>query len=178
MTFRRQTAPSANILARSRGKGARPVTSQCGFSLVSAIFLLVVLTVLGAAIMRLSTTQSISSAQDVQGSRAYHAARAGIEWAVYQVMSPDINPTVLSDCPSATNMTIDGFTVTVQCARSPAFPNNFQEAGTIRSIAVYQLTSTANSGGAVGSVGYVERQIQVRVSKCVTTETGAATLCS
>lgn len=57
-----------------------------GFVLPAAIFLLVVLAALGAAIVTVSTTQQIGSALDVQGTRAYQAARAGIEWGLYSVM--------------------------------------------------------------------------------------------
>ncbi|MCX7168754.1 MAG: agglutinin biogenesis protein MshP [Proteobacteria bacterium] len=60
---------------------------QNGFTIVSAIFILVVLAVLGAFMVTISTNQQIGSALDVQGSRAYQAARAGIEWGVYQVQS-------------------------------------------------------------------------------------------
>ena len=59
-----------------------------GFALVSAIFLLVILVSLAAFLVNISTSQSITSAQDVQGSRAYHAARAGADWGLYQVLDP------------------------------------------------------------------------------------------
>jgi Tfp pilus assembly protein PilX len=59
---------------------------QSGFLLVSAIFLLVILAALGAFILTISGTQQTSSALDVQGARAYQAARAGIDWASYQLL--------------------------------------------------------------------------------------------
>ena len=58
-----------------------------GFALVSAIFILVVLAALGAFILNISTNQQIGSVLDVQGVRAYQAARAGIEWGLYEVQS-------------------------------------------------------------------------------------------
>ena len=64
-----------------------------GFALVSAIFILVVLAALGAFIVSISTSQQIGSALDVQGVRAYQAARAGIEWGLYSVQgSPTATP--------------------------------------------------------------------------------------
>ncbi|MFH0935175.1 MAG: agglutinin biogenesis protein MshP, partial [Pseudomonadota bacterium] len=60
---------------------------QQGFSLVSAIFLLVVLAGLGVAMVSISTTQNQGLAMDVMGSRAYQAASAGIEWAAYNIAS-------------------------------------------------------------------------------------------
>ena len=142
-----------------------------GFVLPSAIFLLVILAALAAFLVRISTTQSVTSAQDVQGARAYQAARAGIEWGLYQVLDPlnasAVAPTSatwpnMPGCPSGT-LTIEGFSVTVGC--SPAVPQDYLEAGDSRSVRVYRLVSTA-SLGTVGSANYVERQIQATVSKC------------
>src|SRR5476649_2355833 len=59
---------------------------QRGFSLVSAIFLLVVIAALGTFAVTLFTTQQQSATMDVLGSRAYQAARAGIEWGEYQAI--------------------------------------------------------------------------------------------
>lgn len=89
-----------------------------GFAIVSAIFILVVLAALGAFIVNISTNQQIGSAIDVQGVRAYQAARAGIEWGLYQqrqtvpascVAAPPFNP-------AAT--TLAGFTISVACSAS------------------------------------------------------------
>jgi MSHA biogenesis protein MshP len=65
---------------RSR-RGTRRTSS--GMGMVTAIFLLVVLAGLGVAIVSVVTTQQATSTQDQQGARAYQAARAGIEWALY-----------------------------------------------------------------------------------------------
>ncbi|MGC8165076.1 hypothetical protein ACP3WT_25875, partial [Salmonella enterica] len=50
------------------------------------MFVLVVLSVLGAAIARLGWTQQISSAQDMEGARAQRAANSGAEWGLYQAL--------------------------------------------------------------------------------------------
>lgn len=59
--------------------------TQRGFAMVTAVFILVVLAALGAFILTVSSTQQAGSALDIQGARAYQAARAGIEWGVFQV---------------------------------------------------------------------------------------------
>ncbi|MCX7175579.1 MAG: hypothetical protein NT159_16960 [Proteobacteria bacterium] len=105
---------------------------QHGFSIVTAIFILVVLAALGAFIVTVSTNQAVGSALDVQGSRAYQAARSGIEWGVYQVQSTAAYrfgytaagvatyPNSRS-CSTASGSfvpaapTLSGFTVTVSC---------------------------------------------------------------
>jgi MSHA biogenesis protein MshP len=118
-----------------------------GFSLPTAIFLLVILALLGAFMISLSTTQNAMSVQDVQGSRAYHAARGGMEWALYNLKLP------ATACPAAsTALTIDGFSVAVNCSLA-----SHDEGGTTRYI--FYVTSTASIGGAIGTVGRVERMV-------------------
>lgn len=162
----------------------RRMKKQMGFTMVSAIFILVVLAALGAFIVNVSTTQQITTAQDTQGARAYQAARAGIEWGLYQVLDP-ANATVvapgaatwpnLPECPAATILPVEGFNVQVACTRYPttATPNDvYRENGSVRAIRVYELTATASTG-TPGTAGYIERQLQARVSKCRTSD-GAA----
>ena len=59
-----------------------------GFLLPAAIFVLVILAALGAYALNITSVQQATSTQDVQGSRAYQAARAGVEWAAYQTLAP------------------------------------------------------------------------------------------
>ncbi|HUY03850.1 MAG TPA: hypothetical protein VMV33_11235 [Rhodocyclaceae bacterium] len=133
-----------------------------GFALVAAIFLLVVLAALGAFIVTVSTSQQMSSALDVQGERAYQAARSGIEWGVYQVTrnSAACSPaTTTSFTFPATATTLAAFTVTVQCSAYPDTSGGPQ---------VHQITATACNQPAAGAcpngapgLSYVERQMQV-----------------
>lgn len=98
---------------------------QGGFSLVSAIFLLVVLAALSAAIVRVSSTQHMASALDVQGAQAYQAARAGVEWGLFQYRNAPgaycnnaTTPNTQSfSLPAGT--TLAGFSVTVTCTFTP-----------------------------------------------------------
>lgn len=135
-----------------------------GFLLPAAIFILVILAGLGAYALNITSIQQRTSLQDVQGSRAYQAARAGVEWAAYQVLNP--GSTTLVNCPaSPSTLTIDNFTVTISCSRSA----DFFEQGTDHTIAMYDITSTA-SFGTVGELNYIERQIQLTLSKCLGTD--------
>jgi len=152
---------------RSNRAGSRRASD--GFVLPSAIFLIVILAGLSAFLVAISTTQSVTSAQDVQGARAYHAARAGIEWGLYQVLDPT-NATVvvpgapgwpnMPGCPAAAALSIEGFTVATSCSS-----NDYSEAGLNRRIRVFRLVSRA-SLGVVGTASYVEREVAVTVSKC------------
>ncbi len=137
--------------------------AESGFVLPTAIFLMVILAALATYMVSLSRTSHISGALDIQGSRAYQAARAGIEWAAWKVVDPQTLPaTSTTLCPASPTVlplagTLASFTVTVTCIRTPATDGADQ-------VAIYQVTSTATSG-TPGAVDYVERQIQASFGK-------------
>lgn len=138
---------------------------QKGFSLISAIFLLVVIAALGAFAVTLSTTQQQGAALDVLGARGYQAARAGIDWGAYQLLpnSAVVGGFAANCRAGATSQvvampgTLSGFGVNVGCSATSAV-----EAGA--AINVYQLTSTATQG-TVATPNYVERQIGVTIAQ-------------
>lgn len=147
----------------------QPITRPAGFTMISALFILVVLAALGAFVANISSTQHLASAQDLQGARAYQAARAGIEWGLYRVLDPKNAGVVAPTDPAWPNMpvcpvnppaTIEGFAISFACNRT-----DYLEANDTRSIAIYQLTVTASTG-ALGTPGHVERELQATVSKC------------
>jgi MSHA biogenesis protein MshP len=137
---------------------------QRGFSIVTAIFLLVVLAGLGAAMLTFSNIQHQSSAMDVLGSRAYQAARAGIEWAAYQVViSPASSTTPTAACVSnyplgALGGTLAPFTVTVDCSAASAVEGT-------STIWIYSVTASAVTGGSAGDPNYVERVISTKMGR-------------
>ncbi len=126
-----------------------------GFAMVAAIILLVILGLLGGLIVSLSTSQQISAVRDLLGSRAYYAARAGIEWGTYQAVQASSCP-LTAPLPAAVAAT--GFSVQVTCALS----GPYDEAGV--AVTLYQITATATTG-TLGTHTYVERQLQAVVSK-------------
>lgn len=134
---------------------------ESGFVLPTAIFLLVVLAALATYMVSLSRTSHISSALDIQGARAYQAARAGIEWAAWQTIDPQALQPSPAPCPVPTVLTLTGtlagFAVNVGCTRTV-------ETDGADTVAIYQITSTATSGVA-GEVDFVQRQIQASFSK-------------
>lgn len=137
-----------------------------GFSLVTAIFLLVVLAGLGVAMVTISTAQQAASSLDELSSRAYQSARAGIEWALFRT------PAAL--CPTAVTTTtsfampagtsLAQFTVTVTCT-STVFPAGAPTRYRLESVACNQpagagVGSCPNQTGNA-SPDYVQRRIQV-----------------
>ena len=135
--------------------------TESGFVLPTAIFLLVILAALAAYMVSLSRTSHISSALDVQGTRAYLAARAGIEWGAWQVIDPQNLQPSPAPCPASSTWMLTGtlaaFQVNVTCSRT-------LETDGADTVAIYLIKSTATSG-APGQVDYVERQIQADFSK-------------
>ena len=133
-----------------------------GFAIISAIFLLVTLAALGAFMLTLSNTQQVTSTQDLQGLRAYRAARMGMEWAAAAISAaPTACPTGSAASPWLTlDKTPDGFTVVVACTLNadPTGATLYNE-GTGVDRRIFWITSTASSGGAVGGIGYTERQL-------------------
>ena len=142
-----------------------------GFSLISAIFLLVVIAALGTFAVTLSTTQQQSVALDVLGPRAYQAARAGMEWGAFQITQsavPSVGNGVALACQGGTTLLtqpalpaaqLSVFRVGVTCSAS-------QVAGDTLNW-VYELTSTASgvNGASPGSPDYVERKIRVTIAQ-------------
>ncbi|HEY0818971.1 MAG TPA: hypothetical protein VGD46_09350 [Rhizobacter sp.] len=126
-----------------------------GFAMVSAIFLMVVLALLGALMVSMSNSQQIAATRDTLGSRAYYAARAGIEWGAYRALQNNACPFTAA-LPNATSTT--GFSVQVTCSTS----GPHTEAGT--SYSVFQITSTASTG-TLGQHDHAERQLQAVLTR-------------
>jgi MSHA biogenesis protein MshP len=138
----------------------RSIRKSAGVALVTAIFLLVVLAGLAVAVVSLTTTQQASMTQDEQGVRAYQAAKAGIEWALYQKLQA--SPVVA--CPAASFQmpagSLASFTVTVTCAQDPQspLPNHYE----IRATACNEPVSNACPNNAPGP-DYVQRVITAQL---------------
>jgi len=130
-----------------------------GFALPSAIFLMVILALLAAYMTTFSTTQHIDSANDLQGSRGYRAARMGSEWVVAKICNGADCATPLTACPAAStvmDVAPNGFTVTVTCT-----VNSYSEGAATRY--VFWITSTATTGGSPGGLGYIEKSVNAFV---------------
>ncbi|HEX7812637.1 MAG TPA: agglutinin biogenesis protein MshP [Burkholderiales bacterium] len=135
---------------------------QRGISVITAIFLIVVLAALGAFLVTVSGLQQTSSALDIQGSKAYQASRAGIEWGAFQALRN-------GSCAGGTFVpggTLTDFTVTVTCVATP-YSEVTASTGT-----VYLITSTACNRPSAGTCpnnaapgqNYVERQLQATMA--------------
>lgn len=149
--MRLEDAPCAPIARRP----------QAGFVLASAVFLLVIMAALAAFIVQVSVSSNVVSGQDVQGARAYQAARLGIEAGLYSVQRGGA-------CPASTTLAgiagLNGFRVTWTCVAQAFVENEVAKT-------VWQITATAcTTSGAqcpssvaseIRGADYVERQLMV-----------------
>lgn len=150
------------------GRAKMPLSNhrQHGFVLASAIFLLVIMAALAAFIVQVSVASSVSSGQDVQGARAYQAARVGIEAGVYSVQT---NGTCSGGTFSSLSG-LNGFKVTWACSATAFTDDN---GATTKNI--WQITSTActtsgtqcpsTTASELKSSDYIERQLVVLTEK-------------
>ncbi len=147
---------------------------MAGFTMISLIFILVVLAALGTALASISMRQQLGSAAEVDAARAYQSARAGLEWAAFQVLRNPLPPAAAPACFSTTSFSPAGglanITVTVSCTRTPSSGTVSDGANTL---AFYQLMANAcnaPTSGACPNTGslqpsYVERQLSWTVSR-------------
>jgi MSHA biogenesis protein MshP len=130
--------------------------NQGGFSLVSAIFLLVVLAALGAYAVRLATLQQQSVTAGLRAAQAFEAAKAGVAWAAYRALNVG---TCASESLTLTEGATAGFRVSVQCTQS----THVEGTATVR---VFVLAVRAEAG-VYGGPDYVSRRLQTKVTDAV-----------
>ena len=127
---------------------------QSGFSLVSAIFLLVVVSLAGASMLSLVGTSRRTSSFAVLSARAYQAARSGVEWAAAEALA---NP---GTCPAGAFVLgeagLSGFDVAVTCALS----QHEENAATTR---VLVIESFARHG-SFGDADFVSRRVEITLT--------------
>lgn len=132
------------------------MTAQRGFSLVSAVFLLVVLAGLGVYAVRLNTLQQQTVTGGLRAAQALQAARTGASWGAYRAIATGA-------CAGGTlNLTegaTAGFRVTVQCAER----THLEGTSTVR-VFVFDVRAEA---GAYGGPDYVSRRLQTKITDAV-----------
>lgn len=132
----------------------RPEQHQGGFALVAALFLMIVIALLVAAMSRLSTDQHSGSSLTIQQARAYQAARAGLEWGIARSLN---SGGCASGTPSLAGTNLEEFAVTVTCqARGP-----YSEGA--RTLQIVLLTAEASNGLPGARFDYAFRRVQAQI---------------
>lgn len=127
--------------------------SQKGFSLVPALFLIIVLAGLGAAAVRIGMVQQQTVVLAMQSARAYSAARSGLEWAAYDALT---NGNCGNGSLAYSEGGLDGFSVNTSCSST----SHTEGSATVN---VFTINAFAWSG-AYGNPDYVSRRISMTVT--------------
>lgn len=129
----------------------RPPRRARGFSIVLALFVIVIAAILGAVAVRLGAGETQTVSLRILGDRAVEAARTGVEWGAYRALNLN---TCSSGLLSLTEGALNGFSVTVTCVMTSHAQSN-------ATYHVYEIDSYAELG-TYGRPDYVSRRINAR----------------
>jgi MSHA biogenesis protein MshP len=145
----------AHFSGRPWKSGVSLPRRQRGVSIITGVFLLLLMSVLAAVIANVVSTAHVNMAADIGGARAYQAARAGVEWGMFQ-LDPNAQGAGLPACVNGTPA-IPGHAVTVTC-------QSWDTTEGTRQLRFYRIVSQAIAAG-VKAPG-IERQVEVTLEKC------------
>ena len=130
---------------------------QKGMTLIGAMFILVIVSLLGQFLVNISSVQRQTSILALQSARAYHTANAGLEWGIAQVVVSNNCVANTTLAPAITIVSaINNFTTTVTCSEHGNFTENTQTMN------VFLITSQSGYGN-FGEPDYVSRTLEVKV---------------
>ncbi|HXH54485.1 MAG TPA: hypothetical protein VNK03_01925 [Gammaproteobacteria bacterium] len=126
---------------------------QKGFSLVSAIFIIVILSLIGSYIVGLSALTNASTNLSGLGVKAYYAAKSGLEWGAYTAtpVNCPLSPAMSSTTLTFTQGGLSGLLATVTCTS-----NSFTEHGA--TYRIFQINATGQYGES-NNPDHVSRQL-------------------
>ncbi|MEM7540251.1 MAG: hypothetical protein AAF384_01570 [Pseudomonadota bacterium] len=126
-----------------------------GFTLLGAVFLIVIVSLLAGFLVSIVGLQKTSTALSTLGARAHYAAISGLEWGVHQTL------TTTSCFTSPTTFSVGGiggeFEVTLTCVATAGV----QEGALTYD--VFDLDAIAEFGTA-GNEDYVSRRLSASVT--------------
>lgn len=126
---------------------------QRGMTLIGAIFMLVIVSMLGQYLVNISSMQRQSSLLALQAARAYQTANAGIEWGAAQAINGNCVANTLINIPNS------NFTTNVNCTNVGSY---VEDIGPAVNIFVIQSQSEY---GVPGNPDYVSRRIEATVQR-------------
>ena len=122
---------------------------QKGITLIGAIFVLVIVSLLGQYLVNITGVQRQISLLTLQSTRAFHAANAGIEWGIDSI----INGGGSCSASTALSPNISNFTTTVSCTEL----GNYSED--TETITIFRISSLSEYG-SYGQIDYVSRELE------------------
>lgn len=143
----RLKSPSSKSLAQRAPR-------QTGFALVAAMFVMIIIALVIAAMMRMAGNQHGTNSLAIQQARAYQAARAGLEWGISSALA--------GSCLSSKTLVMSGSNlsefdgVQVNCG----LQTYSEDGSTVR---IYTLTASAQNGVPGGRPDYAYRRLTATV---------------
>ncbi|HEX9585158.1 MAG TPA: pilus assembly PilX N-terminal domain-containing protein [Gammaproteobacteria bacterium] len=134
-----------------------------GFALVAAIFIVVILALLGIMIVTIGGMERATATTSMRGTQAYFAARTGMEWGIFGALNNTVATCGGAPSTPTTNTFnlavpgLDNYSVSVLCRYT-----EHREGGP-PNIKVFVITSTATSR-TFGDIDFVSRIIRVTVT--------------
>ena len=123
---------------------------QSGISIVTAIFLVVILALMGTGMVSLLTTSQQSISQEISSAKAYMAGRSCLQWGMYQAIY-DSDPWLNN--PNIITFT-SGNLVNTQCSNTINVINS-------DGLTFFDIDATA-SFGAITEPEYSERTMRLQ----------------
>jgi MSHA biogenesis protein MshP len=125
--------------------------NQKGITLIGAIFVLIIVSLLGTYMVKIYSVQQKTSILALQSARAYQTANAGIEWGIANVVNN-------GSCVASTSLTpnIDNFSVTVTCQHLGSYSEN------INTKSVYLITAKSEYSD-YSNPDYISRRMQTTI---------------
>ncbi len=118
-----------------------------GFSLVTAIFVIVVVAVTVTVMIEVGKVSLTEQNMAIQGAQAYERASAGLQWAIGRAIAEGAGGT----CSTVnTAVTVDGHPVSVTRTCTAHWDPTERHVYTISALA---------SDGAFGTADYIQRQV-------------------
>lgn len=118
---------------------------QQGSALVIAIFVLVIMTLIGSALIRMQSSSAETVVYEVMGTRAYAAAQTGIQWQLTEIFP--LNTTGITLCKDNDNIvepTINNVAGFEQCEFDISCDSSISHGD----VQYYTITSTGSCGVA------------------------------
>jgi len=130
-----------------------------GFSLIAALFVMIVVALAVIAMARLSADTSGAFSLSLQQARAYQAARAGIEWGISRAVKE-------GSCASSASLSLDGSLAEFSGVRVSCEPRNYPARENGKTLTLYTLTAVAqNAASPSARPDYAYRELTAKVEK-------------
>lgn len=130
------------------------IKKQSGVSVVTAIFLIVILSLMGVGMVSLLSTSQQSISQEITSAKAYMAARSCLQWGIYQSVYPAASPPVDIEGTNTFNDSASALFNT----RCDTTKTNIINADNLR---FFNITTTAKFGNTLDPE-YSERTLRLQ----------------